>query len=121
MPGVFLGDPDMDSMDEVEVILETFILEVSRLRAHRFATTNHLLPPRVEARQGVTALVRTAADRVRHNRAVAIQNVEGLVGERPTLPEQSGAYSAQEGPPPRVQESEQSGELGVESASERGV
>ena len=76
------------------------------------------IPPRVEARQGMTALVRTAANRVRHNRAVALQNVEGLVGESPTLPEQSGAYSAQ-GSSSCVQEPEQSGELGVESASER--
>ena len=80
----------------------------------------HQLPPRVEARQGMTALVRTAANRVRHNRAVALQNVMGLVGESPTLPEQSGAYSAQ-GSLPRVQEPEQSGELGVESVSERSV
>jgi hypothetical protein len=124
------GGPDMEAMNlgETEstrigcLDVARFMEKVSRLRAQRLATVSPVpMPPRVEARQGMTALVRTAANQVRHNSAVALQNVEGLVGERPTLPEQSGAYSAQEGPLPRVQESEQSGKLGVESVSERGV
>ena len=119
------GGPDMEVVDLVGesgryacLDVARFMMEVSRLRVQRLATVSlQTMPPRVEARQGMTALVRTAANQVRHNRAVAIQNVEGLVSERLTLPEQSGAYSAQ-GSLPRVQELEQSGELGVESDPE---
>ena len=43
---------------------------------------------------------------------LSLYKSKGLVGESPTLPEQSGAYSAQGSP--CVQEPEKSGELGVE-------
>ena len=52
-----------------------------------------------------------SAGQAKHKYAVAIQN-KGLMGASPTLPEQSGAYSAQGSP--CVQETEKSGELGVE-------
>jgi hypothetical protein len=121
-----LGDLDTESVDGGGTIGEhrytcldvaAFMQEVSRLRAHRLASVSlRTTPPRVEARQGMTALVRTAANQARHTSVVAIQKI-GLVGEMPTLPEQSGAYSAQGGKP-CVQESEQSDKPGVEGVSD---